>query len=52
MPLEVLVRFGRWDDILAEPTHPPSEDRIARLTEMAAGIQHSRKAPVGLPAQV
>lgn len=28
-------------------THPPTEDRIARLTEMAGGIDHRHDRPVG-----
>lgn len=28
-------------------THPPTEDRIARLTEMAGGISHRHDRPVG-----
>jgi tetratricopeptide (TPR) repeat protein len=35
VPLQVLVRFGRWDEILAEPT-PPAEQPLARAFHRTA----------------
>jgi len=43
MPLEVLVRFGRWDDILAEPAHPPSEKFTHAFQFAARGIAFAAK---------
>jgi tetratricopeptide (TPR) repeat protein len=41
MPLEVLVRFGRWDEVLAAP-EPPEYLPIARaLRHCARGIAHA-----------
>ncbi len=36
MPLEVLVRFGRWDDILAEPVNYPDHMPFTRAFHHAA----------------
>jgi len=36
MPLEVLVRFGRWDEILAEPDHYPDYMAFTRAFHHAA----------------
>ena len=36
VPLEVLVRFGRWDDILAEPDNYPENMPFARAFHHAA----------------
>ena len=36
MPLEVLVRFGRWDDILAEPDDYPDYMPFTRAFHHAA----------------
>lgn len=36
MPLEVLVRFGRWDEILAEPDHYPDYMAFTRAFHYAA----------------
>lgn len=43
MPLEVLVRFGRWDDVLAEPAHPPSEKFTHAFQFAARGIAFAAK---------
>ena len=37
-PLEVLVRFGRWEEILAEPMHPASEVFTHAFQRAARGI--------------
>ncbi len=42
-PLEVLVRFGRWDDILAEPAHPPAEKFTHAFQFAARGIALAAK---------
>jgi tetratricopeptide (TPR) repeat protein len=46
MPLEVLVRFGRWDEVLAVP-EPPNYLPIARaLRHCARGIAYAAKGDV------
>jgi tetratricopeptide (TPR) repeat protein len=49
IPLEVLVRFGRWDEILAEPANYPESmlfsrafHHAARATAYAAKGEHSK----------
>lgn len=42
-PLEVLVRFGRWDEILAEPLHPPAEKFTHAFQHAARGIAFAAK---------
>ncbi len=42
-PLEVLVRFGRWDDILAEPMHPAAEKFTHAFQRAARGIAFAAK---------
>jgi tetratricopeptide (TPR) repeat protein len=47
MPLEVLVRFGRWDEVLSAP-EPPDYLPIARAYRHAArGIAHAAKNELG-----
>jgi tetratricopeptide (TPR) repeat protein len=43
MPLEVLVRFGRWDDVLAEPLHPPAEKFTFAFQHAARGLAYAAK---------
>jgi tetratricopeptide (TPR) repeat protein len=51
MPLEVLVRFGRWDEVLATP-EPPDYLPIARtLRHCARGIAYAAKGDVELARQ-
>jgi tetratricopeptide (TPR) repeat protein len=46
MPLEVLVRFGRWDEVLAAP-EPPDYLPIARsLRHVARGIAFASKGDI------
>ncbi|HVK17443.1 MAG TPA: hypothetical protein VM533_10875 [Fimbriiglobus sp.] len=46
-PLEVMMRFGRWDDILKEP-EPPELFPIARaLRHHARGVAHAAKGEPG-----
>jgi tetratricopeptide (TPR) repeat protein len=46
MPLEVLVRFGKWDDVLAAP-QPAEYLPIARgLWHCARGIAHAAKGDI------
>jgi heat shock protein HtpX len=40
-----LKASGKTSTLLS--THPPTEDRIARLTEMAGGVNHRHDRPVG-----
>ena len=43
MPLEVFVRFGDWDAILAEPIHPPEEPFSRAFQFAARGIALAAK---------
>ena len=43
MPLEVLVRFGRWDEVLAEPDHPAAQPFTHAFQHAARGIAFSAK---------
>jgi tetratricopeptide (TPR) repeat protein len=43
MPLEVLVRFGRWDDVLAEPMTPASNVFTYAFQHAARGIAYAAK---------
>jgi len=43
MPLEVLVRFGRWDEVLAEPAHPASQPFTHAFQFAARGIAFAAK---------
>jgi predicted Zn-dependent protease len=43
LPVEILVRFGRWDDVLIEPS-PPQHAPVARVLWRAArGVAYSAK---------
>lgn len=47
MPLEVLVRFGRWDEILAEPDNYPDYMPFTRAFHYAArAVAHATKGDV------
>jgi tetratricopeptide (TPR) repeat protein len=49
MPLEVLVRFGRWDEILAEPDHSAEYMPFTRAFQHAArAIAYAAKGDVAL----
>jgi tetratricopeptide (TPR) repeat protein len=43
MPLEVLVRFGRWDEVLAEPEHPAAEPFTHAFQHAARGVALAAK---------
>ena len=43
MPLEVMVRFGRWEEILAEPAHPATEPFTHAFQHAARGIAFAAK---------
>ncbi len=43
MPLEVMVRFGHWDDILAEPMQPESNKFTFAFQHAARGIAYAAK---------
>ena len=43
MPLEVLVRFGRWDDVLAEPMFAPEQRFVYAFQLAARGIAFAAK---------
>ena len=46
MPLEVLVRFGRWEEVLAAP-EPPEYLPLARsLRHVARGIAHAAQGEI------
>lgn len=47
MPLEVYVRFGRWDDVLAEPEHPATEPFTHAFQHAARGIAFAAKGDTG-----
>ncbi len=44
MPLEVLVRFGRWDDVLAAPEPPEYLPLSRALRHAARGIAYAAKS--------
>ncbi|MSU47657.1 MAG: hypothetical protein EXS37_00920 [Opitutus sp.] len=46
IPYEVLVRFGRWDDILAEPDHPDWMKMTRTLRHAARAIALAAKNDV------
>jgi tetratricopeptide (TPR) repeat protein len=46
MPLEVLVRFGRWDDVLAEPMFAPEQRFVYAFQHAARGIAFAAKGDV------
>jgi len=46
MPLEVLVRFGRWDEILAEPDHPASQPFTHAFQYAARGVAFAAKGDI------
>ncbi len=43
MPLEVMVRFGQWDEVLAEPDHPSSQKFTNAFQHAARGIAFAAK---------
>jgi tetratricopeptide (TPR) repeat protein len=43
MPLEVLMRFGRWDEILAEPAFPDFVPISRALQHYARAVAHAAK---------
>jgi tetratricopeptide (TPR) repeat protein len=45
-PYEVLIRFGRWDDILAEPDHPEFMVFTRAFHHAARGIAYAAKGDV------
>ncbi len=46
MPLEVLMRFGRWDEILAEPPFPDFVPISRALQHYARAVAHAAKGDV------
>jgi tetratricopeptide (TPR) repeat protein len=46
MPYEVLVRFGMWDEILAEPDHPEFMVFTRAFRHTARGIAYAAKGDV------
>jgi len=46
MPLEVLMRFGRWDEILAEPAFPDFVPISRSLQHYARAVAHAAKDDV------
>lgn len=51
MPLEVLVRFGRWDDVLAEPEIEPANRFSHAFQHAARGIAHAAKGDTAAARQ-
>ena len=43
MPMETMVRFGHWDDVLAEPAHPATEPFTHAFQHAARGIAFAAK---------
>lgn len=43
MPYEVLLRFGRWDEVLAAPDHPAHLPFTRAMRHAARGIAHAAK---------
>jgi tetratricopeptide (TPR) repeat protein len=46
MPLEVMMRFGRWDEILAEPAFPDFVPISRALQHYARAVAHAAKDDV------
>ena len=46
MPLEVKMRFGRWDEILAEPEFPPFAPISSALRHYARAVAYAAKEDV------
>jgi len=46
MPLEVLMRFGKWDEILAEPAFPDFVPISRSLQHYARAVAHAAKGDV------
>ncbi len=46
MPLEVLVRFGKWDDLLATPEFDPDLPASRALRHAARGVAYAAKGDV------
>jgi tetratricopeptide (TPR) repeat protein len=46
MPLEVMMRFGRWDEILAEPAFPDYVPISRALQHYARAVAHAAKDDV------
>lgn len=46
MPYEVLLRFGRWDDVLAAQDHPEHLPFSRAIRHAARGIAHAAKGNV------
>jgi tetratricopeptide (TPR) repeat protein len=46
MPLEVLMRFGRWDEVLAEPELPEFAPISGSLRHYARAVAHAAKGDV------
>ncbi len=51
MPLEVLVRFGRWDEILAEPEIAATNRFSHAFQHAARGIAHAAKGDTAAARQ-
>lgn len=51
MPLEVLVRFGRWDEVLAEPMFAPEQRFVYAFQLAARGIAFAAKGDTAAARQ-
>jgi tetratricopeptide (TPR) repeat protein len=46
MPYEVLLRFGRWDDVLAAPDHPEHLPFTRAMRRAARGMAYAAKGEI------
>ncbi len=47
IPIQALVQFGKWDDVLKEPEFPENFDYSNGIRNYARGVAYSRKGEIG-----